>query len=192
MIKHIFVFFLFVVGMTPAVVLASSGTEAHKFDEHTLVTMMYQAINVSILLGGLFYFLRKPIREHFLNKRKEFVANAEKAAEMESSARSEREAIQRRIVRLEESTQESLSRAHAEAADLKRSILLEAEQISKKLRDEAASVAALEVSRARMILRDQLVQDSVELAEQNMESLSIQDQHRLQGEFVENLQVVKS
>ena len=97
--------------------------------------------------------------------------------------------IQTRLSKLESTADESISRARAEAADMKRQMVADAEALSKRLREEAASAAKLEVERAKNELRETLIHESLEAARTQLSSkVTAEDHKRLQSDFIQNIQ----
>jgi F-type H+-transporting ATPase subunit b len=177
----------------PVVLFAAEHGESHGLDAHQVKTIIYQSINVSILFIGLIYFLRKPTREFFQTKRSAFVASAEKAQKMREEAEQQRLEIQVRLAKLQSTADESIARARAEAADYKNALIAEAKEVSKRIKKEAEETAALEVERAKNRLREQMIKEATLLATQQLETkLTNDDQRRLQGEFIENIQAVRA
>lgn len=155
-------------------------------------TIIYQAINVVILFAGLIYFLRKPVREHFAAKRAAFLADAAKSQAAREAAEREHKEIKERLAKLENSKDESIARAKADAADLRNQLMKDAEAMSKKIQEDAKNTAANEVDRAKKQLRDELLRDAVLAARKDLSSqVSSSDQQRLQDEFVSNIKTVQ-
>lgn len=161
-------------------------------DEHTIKTIIYQAINVGALIVGLVYFLRTPVQNFFKNKKEAFTHAASKAQAARRIAEEEKMQIQVRLNKLESTSDESLSRARADAAELRNQLLAEAELLSKRLREEAQAAAKLEVEKAKNHLREQMIKESSDLARSQMDQISIEIQQRLQDEFVDNVQAVRA
>ncbi len=152
----------------------------------------YQAINVVLMFAGLIYFLKDGVKKYFVEKRELFLASANKAEAARKSAEQEHMQIQVRLSQLESTADESVSRARAEAADMKKQLIAEAEALSKKIKEEAALAAKLEVEKAKRDLRASLVQDSIESARTNLNTkVSSDDQQRLQSNFISNIQAVQ-
>lgn len=173
--------------------LASEEHAAHGagLDEQTLKTIIYQAINVGALIVGLIYFLRKPIQDFFKSKREAFVASAQKAQASRVSAEAEREQIQIRLNKLESTADESISRAKADAIDMKNQLISDAMAASKRIQEEAAQSAKQEVQRAINHLREELIKESALLARNQLSSVATEDQIRLQGNFINNMEGVR-
>ena len=170
---------------------AEHGGEAHGLNEHTIHTIIFQAINVSLLFAGLVYFLRKPVKDFFKTKQQDFVATSQKALELKRVAELERADIQVKLSKLESTNDESLSRARAEAADMKKNMIAEAQALSKRIHEEAEVAAKLEVEKAKNRLRQQMIREAATIAGQQMkDKISGDDQKRLQSEFIDHIQAV--
>jgi len=170
----------------PALALAAGGGHGHGIPWKTII---YQTINVSILIGGLIFLLRKPIAGHFAQKREQFVGAAEKANAARKQAEQEHMEIKVKLNKLESSADESVSRARAEAADLKKQMVAEAENLSQRIRHEATQAARLEVVRAKTQLREALIREAFSATRTQIDTkVSKEDHLKLQGEFIQHLQ----
>jgi F-type H+-transporting ATPase subunit b len=73
---------------------------------------------------------------------------------------------------------------------LKNQIIDEANQVSKRIKDEAELTARLETQRAQKELRHQLLNDSVEAARIVLtKDIGANDQQKLQNEFINHIEV---
>lgn len=167
------------------------GTHGASLDEHTLKTIIYQAINVGALIVGLIYFLKKPVQDFFKSKREAFVASAQKAQASRVSAEAEREQIQIRLNKLESTADESISRAKADAIDMKNQLISDAMTASKRIQEEAAQAAKQEVQRAIAHLKEELIKESVLFSRGQLTTVAAEDQARLQGNFINNMEGVR-
>lgn len=172
------------------------ASEAHGhgggLDEHTIKTIIYQAINVALIIVGLTYFLKNSVRTFFKSRQSDFVALAEKSQATRKAAELEHQEIKHRLAKLEDGAGESISRARAEAVDLKKSIVAEGELLAKRIRDEAQSAAKLEVERAKQELRQDLIAEAFLNARSQIQTkVSSEDHRRLQSEFINNIQAVQ-
>lgn len=161
-------------------------------DEIPLKTIMYQSINVTILFAGLFYFLKNPVKSFFKEKKELFLSAAQKAQEAKAAAEEEHLAIQVKLTKLESTADESISRARAEAADLKKQLIQEAHTISKRIKSEAEAAAKLEIEKAKNKLREDMILEATKLARaQFVAGVSADDHKRLQGDFIDNIKAVQ-
>lgn len=172
-----------------AVAKAAGGGHGAGLDEHTAQTIIYQAINVFAMFAGLVYFLRKPVVQHFKIKKEDFISAAQKADAAKAAAEEEHREIQKRLSKLETTADESISRAKAEAAELRRQMISEAESISKRLKEDAANTAKLEIEKAKQQIREVMIKEAVEVSRGQLATkVSTEDHNRLQGNFINNIQ----
>ncbi|MEZ0390804.1 MAG: hypothetical protein ACAH59_01220 [Pseudobdellovibrionaceae bacterium] len=163
-------------------------------DDHSVPTQLivHQAFNVVIIVIGLVYFVRKPLRQHFQDKRNSFLNAAQKAAAARKEAEEQRMEIQVKLNRLESTADESVARARAEAADMKKQLIAEAEALSKRIREEAEQAARLEVEKAKRNLRETLIKDSLSMARSQLSTkVTAEDHQRLQTDFLSHIQAVQ-
>lgn len=174
---------------------AASASEAAAHGEvpqipYKLVT--YQTINVGLMVAALIYFLREPVRNYFSQKKSDFLSAAQKAETARKAAEAERAQIQVRLSKLESTAEETIARARAEAADMKKQLIAEAEALSKRIRDEAEITARLEVEKAKNHLKETLIKESLEAARNQLASkVTAEDHQRLQSNFITNIQAVQ-
>jgi F-type H+-transporting ATPase subunit b len=178
-----------------AIILVGTAVQASTDTGHQEVpirTMIYQTINVALLFAGLFYFLKNPIKQMFKEKKETFVAYAEKAKQARVAAEQENMEIQVRLTRLESTAEESILRAKAEAADLKLQLIAEANEISRRIKQDSEASVRLEIEKAKVILREKMIKQSTQMARAQMGSkVSHEDHKRLQGDFIESIKAVQ-
>lgn len=179
--------------LTAAAVTKASETThgAHDLGQVPFKQILYQAINVLIIIVGLIYFLKDSVRKFFKDKKANYLSAAQKAETARRNAEQEHLQIQIRLSKLESSADESISRARAEAADMKKQLIADAETLSKRIRIEAEQAAQLEIERAKSQIREALIRESIKAAKTQFSSqVSNEDQLRLQSDFVSHLQAV--
>ena len=184
--KQLLIFTLF---MSSAVALGAGG-EHH--DGVPVKMIIYQLINVTLIVVGLIYFLKDGVKKSFLDRRASYLAAAEKAETARKAAELERSTMAQRLSSLENTAEESISRARAEAADLKKQMIQEADALSKRLKSEAEQSAKAEVLRAKKEIREELIKQAMETTKAQVEKqVSPEDHTRLQNNFIQNIQVVQ-
>lgn len=173
----------------PALAFANSGEHHEGIPWETIG---YQTVNVIILLGIIVYFGTKPIKEFFTNKKTQFLAAAEQSVKIRKAAEEAHDDIKVKLNKLESTADESVERAKADAADLIKQMLAEAESLAKKIKIDTESAANIEIERAKTHLREQLIQESLMMARKQLEAkVSNEDHKRLQGDFINNIQAVQ-
>lgn len=174
--------------LAPAAVFAAGGHGHH--EEGVPKVVIYQLINIIILIGGLIYFTKDGIVEFFSTRKAAYLEAAQKSAFAREQAEKEFVEIKNKIQNIEATREEALKKAQQHANDLKKQIMDEANEVTKRIREEAELTAKLEVQRAQKELRTQLLKDSVDAARIVLtKDLSSADQAKLQKDFVQNVEV---
>ncbi|WII73030.1 ATP synthase F0 subunit B [Bdellovibrio sp. 22V] len=177
---------LFII-LAPALAMAAGGGHG---DGHIPKAVMYQAINVAILVAGLIYFTKDGIVSFFAGRKAAYLEAAEKSAFAREQAEKEFVDIKHKLATLDATREESLRKAQLHAEDMKKQIMTEAEDVTKRIRQDAELTAKLEVQRAQNELRAQLLKDSLEAARNVLtKDLGSSDQQKLQKDFINNVGV---
>jgi F-type H+-transporting ATPase subunit b len=181
--------FLLVLGASCA--YAASGHDEHGGEIHVPKVVLYQAINVVLLFGGLIYFLKATVVKFYADRKAAYLAAAQKSQAAREEAEKQFVDIKHKLSQLESTTDESISRARAEAADMKHSLVKEAQEAAARIKHEAEQTAKLEVQKAQTHLREQLLKDSIAAAKAVLsKDIGSADHQKLQSEFVNKVQAV--
>lgn len=179
----------------PAVLLNSFGnaSDGHHAEGGLPTVVILQAINFFIYAGLIVYFGRGPISNYFKNRQAGFYTALKRADAARAEAQAKRSDIQTRLAKLEATRDESIQKAREEAAQLRQQIVNEAKALSEKLRGDAERTATIEIERAKLSLREDLLNQSIQMAQRILsDKMQDQDQKRLQEEFVAKIQSPKS
>jgi F-type H+-transporting ATPase subunit b len=152
-----------------------------------------QALNFTIFIGLLVYFLKKPVAAHFSGKRDEFDSQKKAAEEARVQAEKHNFEVRKLLKELEETAATNLGNAKKEAQELKSKLINEAKAQSAKSAQEADSMAKFELDRAVSMLRDELISKSSNIATSKIkETTTDKMQTRLNDEFVTKAQGVRA
>lgn len=174
----------------PALLLASGGEGHHA--EGIPSSVLYQFINVAILVIGIVYFTKDSIVEAFAGRKSSYVAAAEKSAIAREQAEKQFMEIKHKVDQLGQTEAESIAKAKQHAEEIKQQILAEAKEVAARIREEAQLTVQLETKRAQKELREQLLKDSVEAAKMVLtKDIASGDHQKLQGDFVKGIEVVR-
>lgn len=174
--------------LMPAVVMAAGGGH---HDEGIPKVTIYQLINVVILVGGIIYFTKDGIISFFAGRKTAYLEAAQKSAFAREQAEKEFVDLKNKIANIDATRADALKKAQEHAEDIRKQILAESQEVSKRIRDEAELTARLEVQRAQKELREQLLQDSLSAARTVLtKDLGANDQQKLQNDFINNVEVV--
>lgn len=175
-----------------SVVLKASegGHEGH--EEGVPVIVLYQTINVAIIFAAAFWFGRHKVVSFFVEKQKAFLDAQNKAKLALEQAEHEHHAVKTRLDKLQSNKVDTISKAKADAHDMQKQIISDAEAMALKLKADAELAAKIEFQRAKNDLRNQLVKEAFELSRKNIVSTATkEDQKRLQKEFINKVQVAQ-
>lgn len=169
---------------------ASGGHDAHG-PVHVPKAVIYQAINVTILFGGLFYFLRGAIVKFYKDRKAHYLVAAERSKAAREKAEQEYLDIKHKLSQLESTADESYNRAQVEAKNLREQMIKDGQEMAARIKHEAEQTAKIEIQKAQQHLREQLLKDAVKAAKATLTSdIGAADHQKLQGEFVNNVQAV--
>lgn len=149
--------------------LAAGG---HGLDHATTVKIIWQLFNIVVLFVGVIYFFGANIRSAFAARHENYLRREREAQETLHQARMRKSEIQQRLQKIESSRQESLSRAHAEAADLKASLIEEAKHACQRMRLEHEATQKMEVTKAVSELRKATLGAAVDSASSELRASS--------------------
>ena len=152
----------------------------------------HQTLNFVAVCLLLYFLLRNKVRTHFAERQQNFTELISKAERAKQAADESRREIAERLNRLQATADEDLKKARQEAEGMKQKILEEARQMAKQLEADAYKNVSIELERAKLSLRQDLLRASLEETRNILKSkLSGNEQKRLKDEFVEKIQVVR-
>ncbi len=157
--------------------------------EHGIPSVVgLQVINFAIYVALVYFVLRKPVREFFKSRVENYQQALRKAEHAREEAEAKKREIQERLATLENTSESSLANARKEAAAMLERIQREAEEFAQKLKFEANQTVAIELEKAKMELRRELLDQAVAMAEKMLRDKMVEnDQKRLQTEFVDKI-----
>lgn len=169
-------------------VFSYAGESAH--GEGIPFAVVYQTINISILIFGLAYYSKDKIRSFFISRRAEYIEASEKSAQARMAAQKELEEIKNKISGLDLTREGDIKKAQAQAEALKLQVVDEAAKLSQRIKEDSRLTVELEVDKARKELRAKLLTDSIDAARIVLtKDLSGADQQKLQKDFITNIGV---
>ncbi len=150
--------------------------------------LFWQIVSFVLLLFLLTRFLKNPVRI-FLKKRQEGIKNSlEQSAEKKEESQKQFENWEDKFNSLKQEVADLHQKISQEGEAERQRIIGRAEEEGDRIRQHAQVAAEQEVKKARAILRKEMVDLSVELAEKLLkEATQPQDQGRLVGEYVDKM-----
>lgn len=150
-----------------------------------------QLFNFTVFLSALIYLLKKPILSHFSGRRDEFEKSKKTAEEAKVAAERQNSEIKTQLKLLESTAGADLEKASVEAKALQEKILNDAKVAASKLEEETSRMAQYELQRAMNMLRVELIQNSTNVAADNLKANTKNDvRDALNDEFIKNVKAV--
>lgn len=177
---------------------AVAATAAHAAEEaagHAGIPwgeILKQAVNFTILVGVLVYFLRKPVSS-FLRERSELLAKSiDEAARSRQAAAEKLEAIEAKVSGLSREVEEISRRMDVEAEEEARRLGGSAQAEIARIREQVQFAADQEVKKAREELRREAADLSTATAAEILaRTVTPEDQERMVRENIEKIREIR-
>ncbi len=154
--------------------------------------VIWQFVNFGLFVALLFFLLRKKVVAYFQEREASFKQALIRAEHARKEAEHQKNIIKEKLTKLEASAAADRAQAQKDAEELKFKIISEAKELVANLKKETERTAESEIQRAKLELRDELLNGAIEQAKKILkEKVNEPDQKRLQDEFVEKIQVVR-
>ncbi len=171
---------LAVVVLAGPALAAGGGDTAGKMKE-----LIWQAVNLAILLGVIFYVARKPITQFFADRREEIQSDIKTADELLSNSRREFGQWQGKLAELEQEAQTIREETRRRAEEERETIIAAAHDAAERIKSDAVGAIDQELRRAHAELRDEAATLAVDLAKGMLsEQIDDRDRDRLMDEFI--------
>lgn len=183
--KKILMLGLFVIAV-PA--LASSGHGG--LSDGYWFRQLAGLINLSILLGGLIYLLKKPIAEAFKRKQEEIADAIDKAKEKEQTAEQKVADVEKRLASLKSEIEDILTKTDEAANIEKKNIIEKAHLEADKIKKMAELTIENRMKSAKKEIREYITDLAVKTAEEKIATnLSSKDVEKSFEKYLEGLEV---
>ncbi len=169
---------------------ASAGDGHHA--EGIPKVVIWQAINVAIIFGFVYWKFGGKIVDLFKSRNAVFVNESQKSKMIQLEAEKKLNEIKHKISLLESTSQESVERARAEAAEMRNQMIQDSKQLAERIKREAETVAQVEIQSAKRALHEEVVKESVKQAKEILKKdVGQTDQQRLQDNFATQIDSVR-
>lgn len=156
---------------------ASGGSHA--------MELVWQAVNLVILLAVLVFFARKPIQTFFAERRQQIGTDLDDAAKLLEKAEARYAEWQRKLIDLDSELEQIKTDSHRRAQDDRELILAEAQASAERIHKNAVATIEQELRRAQAELRQEAALLATEIAERILsEKIEQGDRDRLVDEFI--------
>ncbi len=153
-----------------------------------VVPQLLLTVNFTLFIGILVYALKKPSSDLFKDRVNNYRCALRSADAALAEAQAKKNEVLKNIKTLESTRASTVSKAKDEAEALRLAILVEAKASANKFREEAERTIKIEVEKAKVEIRNHLLQQAVTSAEKSLqEQLDANEQKRLQKEFASKI-----
>jgi F-type H+-transporting ATPase subunit b len=165
----------------------AAGDDAHHGPSTS--ELIWQALNLALLLGVLFVVARKPIRKFFSDRRDQIRGDIDHASDFLKSAEARYAEWQRKLVDVDAELDQIRATARRRAEDERSRILAEARASADRIRQDATAAVDQELRRAQAVLREEAADLAVELAGNLLrDKINEADRERLLDEFISSVE----
>ncbi len=167
---------------------ASGGGEHHVDSGILLKDFLYRILNFAIVVGILYYFLAKPIRDGLSGRREEIKKSLAEAEKIKAEAEAKFAEYDLKLAQATDEIAEISDTIRREGELEKQKIIENAKAMAIKIEQDAEKAAELEVAKARIELQREAVQLAVSLAEDLLKkNFTKDDDARLIDEYLEKV-----
>jgi F-type H+-transporting ATPase subunit b len=149
----------------------------------------FALINFAIFVALIGHFIRPPLKEFLRDRHHRIRRDLDEAARLRKEAQAEIDACRKRVANIDEQIEELLAGIRKEAETEKARLVAAAEAEAERLKSDAERQIRVEVERARLELRQQVVEVASRFAEDLLQKkMSPEDQRRMAESFVGRLE----
>lgn len=173
-----------------AVLLVALPAQASGDGDGSMVTtLVWQALNLVLVVGVIAYFARKPIAEYLDQRRQGIQQDLQKSAKLLSDAEAKLAEWNARAERLDTEFAEIRETSRRLAEEERREILDQAEATAERIRKDGSTAVEQELRRARASLAAEAAELAVDLAAKLVaEKVTPDDQALLFDEFLSRIE----
>ena len=172
----------------PLGVVFASGGE-HAVDSGVLLKdFLYRVLNFAIVVGILWYFLAKPLKNGLSKRTKDIEKNLAEAKQAKEEAEEKFAEYDRKLTQATEEIAEISDAIRREGELEKQKIIENAKITAAQIEKDAEAAVNLEIAKAKEQLQREAVQLSVDLAEELLKkNFNKEDDARLIDEYVKKV-----
>lgn len=184
---------VFLTSITTVAIASSGGEGGHGHGGIPWSTIVFQLVNLIVIIGGLYYYLKKPISDYFENRKNSYILAASRAQQIKEEAEKRHEEIRSRLTKLESTASDSVEKAKADAEAYRVKLLNDGKEIASKIKEEAQKTVEIEVQQGIIHLKEEIISLAIQGAREVLQKeIKSNDQERLQDEFSKKIQAANN
>lgn len=154
-------------------------------DADPVMTTVWQAVNLAILIGVIIWAGRGPVMSFFGERRGQIQNDLDEAARLLSEAETRNSELQRRIVDLGSEIEEIRETTRSRAEEESERILAEARKAAERIHADATAAVDQELRRAQIELKQEAANLALTAAADILREKIVEgDRERLMDEFI--------
>jgi len=167
----------------------ASGEGEHHADSGVLLKdFLWRCLNFAATVGILAYFVTKPIRRGLAARTAGIAERLESADNAKLEAEAKFAEYDRKLAKASEEIEGIYQEIRREGEIERDRIVANAKVMAEKIQQDAEKSAALEVSKARIALRQEAARMAIEIAEELLKKgFTAEDQSRLVDEYMQKV-----
>jgi F-type H+-transporting ATPase subunit b len=182
----ILVFIITLLFFFVGVALASSGGDHGP--KGWVATDTYRVMNFAVLVGGLFFLLRKPVAQFFSSRIKGIEDQLSELEQKKKDAEQKLQEYTEKLAQLDKEAKTIVDDYIRQGNEAKERILKEAESVADKLKEQARRNIDYEINQAKIRLQGEILEQAIVKAEEIIkDELTIEDHDRLVDEYLEKV-----
>ena len=151
--------------------------------------LIWQAVNLALLVGVIFAVARKPLQKYFSDRRSQIRGDIDEASDFLKESEARYSEWQGKLVDLETELEQIRTTSRRRAEEEGARILEEARAAAERIKQDAGAAVDQELRRAQNDLRDEAADLAVELAANLLrDRVGDSDRDRLLDEFISNVE----
>ena len=154
--------------------------------------LIWRIMNFTVLAGGLFFLLRKPVAKALESRRQGIRDQLDDLAKQKEAAEKELAGYKEKLARLDQEVERIMAEYLKEGEAAKAKIIEEAKAVAEKLRQQAKKNIEQEFQKARQELKAEMAEQAVTMAEALIKkNIKDKDQERIVGEYLTKVVVAQ-
>ena len=178
-----------IIGIAVATAAFASSEGGHGAEEYTFMAdWLPLLVNFSILVGGLFYFLRKPVRDMFQNRSATIAKAMEESREARERAVAALADMERKARDMEAETRTLIADAQVRGEKDKLALVEEGRKIVQDIGEQVKVGVDIELQKAKADLASEAARLAVDLAEGKIkDKITGQDHARIVKDYISSV-----
>lgn len=167
------------------VAISAQASEAHsEAGGIPTKTIMYQLINMMILIVALVYWTKDKVILYFEGRQRDYNEAFKRTKLAREDAERNLEAVKSKLLELNENKGDSILKAQLDSENEKEQLIKEAQSKAKRLKSETLNAISNEIEKAKASVRRQILDEGMRQAKVILiKNIGAQEHQTLQNEF---------